>query len=63
MGSEEPAQEYRRRLERCREEAQRWGRIERAVSLSRLIVMVALLVTAWLSIQSELFSPWWAAFS
>jgi MutS domain V len=54
-----PAREYQRRLDQRREEVQTWARRERAVSFSRLAVMIALLVTAWLSIQSELFSPWW----
>jgi hypothetical protein len=59
--SEQPDVEYQRRLDQRRQEAQRWARTERAVSFSRLAVMVALLVTAWLAIQSELFSPWWTA--
>jgi hypothetical protein len=37
----------------------RWSRYELAVSISRLVVAVAVLVAAWLSIQSRLFSPLW----
>jgi hypothetical protein len=56
-----PAAEYGRRLEGRRAEAARWAKIERSVSYSRLAVMLVLLVAAWLSIQSALFSPWWTA--
>jgi hypothetical protein len=56
-----PADEYRRRLDGRLAEAARWAGIERTVSYSRLVVMLALLVAAWLSIQSGLFSPWWTA--
>ena len=56
-----PAAEYRRRLEARRDDERRWSRLERVVSVSRLVVMIALVATAWLSLQSELFSPWWSA--
>jgi hypothetical protein len=56
-----PAAEYRRRLDQRGAEAARWGRLERTVSNSRLAVMSVLLLAAWLSIQSRLFSPWWTA--
>ena len=61
MASDAAALEYGRRLDQRRQEAQRWSRIERSVSLSRLAVMVVLVVVAWLSIQSRLLSPWWTA--
>ncbi|HEX2463475.1 MAG TPA: DNA mismatch repair protein MutS [Thermoanaerobaculia bacterium] len=59
--SPEPAVEYGRRLDQRRAEAARWGRLERTVSYSRLAVMIVVLLAAWLSIQSRLFSPWWSA--
>lgn len=54
-----PATEYQNRLEKRRFEAARWLRLEKAISLSRLAVMIALAVVAWLSLQSGLFSPGW----
>ena len=56
-----PEVEYRRRLEARGTEAARWASIERSVSYSRLAVMLVLLLVAWLSLQSGLFSPWWTA--
>jgi hypothetical protein len=56
-----PDAEYRHRLDGRRAEAARWTGIERSVSYSRLAAMLVLLVAAWLSIQSGLFSPRWTA--
>ena len=56
-----PREEYERRLkERRRSLAQR-QRIEKTISISRLAVMSVLVVVAWLSLQSRLFSPAWAS--
>ena len=58
--SSEPAVEYQSRLEHRGLEAARWLRLEKTISVSRLLVMIVLAVVAWLSLQSGLFSPAWA---
>jgi hypothetical protein len=59
MGGDSPRAIYERRRQQHLGELARWSRYELTVSVSRLVVAVATLVAAWLSIQSRLFSPWW----
>ncbi len=60
-GVDTPSVEYRRRRDTRANRLEGLQRIERAVSLSRLGVMVLLFVSAWLSLQNGLFALGWAS--
>ncbi len=66
MNDEEPrrapsaiAKDYQARLAERTASAESAARAEFWISVSRLVVFVAGLVAAWLSLQSGWFSPWW----
>lgn len=60
-GVDSPSVEYRRRRDTRANRLEGLQRIERAVSLFRLAVMVLLFVSAWLSLQNGLFALGWAS--
>lgn len=60
-GVDSPSVEYRLRRDTRANRLEGLQRIERAVSLFRLAVMVLLFVSAWLSLQNGLFALGWAS--
>jgi hypothetical protein len=54
-----PREFYAARLGERERDLALWSRREGAISYSRLAVVVAGLVAAWLSVQANVFSPWW----
>jgi len=55
-----PADEYRRRLERCEAAAAHHAKIQERIGLLRLGTFAAAVATAWIALKTAAISPWWA---
>ncbi|MBB5342342.1 MutS-related protein [Tunturibacter empetritectus] len=54
-----PSEEYKQRQQAREQQVAHFERLHRRFGNIRLLVVIAILIAAWLSLHNDVFSPWW----